>query len=352
MSIVAQWTPVDLDFAFEAVTSRERMWHRRSYLVRVWDPLQPDIKGIGECGLFRGLSADDVPDYEDVLSQWCSQPENWEECTFPSIRFGLETAFTDLSHGGVQSWSDNKEWLAGKEGIPINGLIWMGDRRTMAERIDTKLAEGYGVLKLKIGGIDFEDEVALLKNIRNRFPEDVLQLRLDANGSFSLKDAGRKLDILSRYSIHSIEQPIKAGHHKQMAQLCANTPIPIALDEELIGWKDNREIDSLLSEVKPQYIILKPSLIGGFGTVERYVAACTHKGIGWWLTSALETNVGLNAIAQWTSSQMSENHLLPQGLGTGQLYINNIASPLYVKGGCLYHNPTSQWGDFNSLPWR
>lgn len=352
MSITAQWTPLDLDFAFEAVTSRERMWHRRSYLVRVFDASSPGVAGIGECGLFRGLSADDVPDYEERLAVWCLHPADWRQCTMPSVRFGLETAFTDLANGGCRHWSANTEWLGGKVGIPINGLIWMGDRQTMAERIEAKLAEGYRVLKLKIGGIDFDEEVSLLKYIRSRFPEDKLEIRLDANGSFAGDEALRRLDTLGAYGVHSIEQPVKAGQWDEMAKLCAASPIPIALDEELIGFRTESQIEEMLTAIKPQFVILKPSLIGGIGEVEKYVAACRRHSVRWWLTSALETNVGLNAIAQWTASQMRQGPIMPQGLGTGQLYTNNIASPLAVSGGHLYHRPEAGWGDFDSLAWR
>ncbi len=352
MSIAAQWTPLDLDFAFEAVTSRERMWHRRTYLVRVWDTSAPQVRGVGECGLFRGLSADDTPDYEERLAEWCSHPEDWRGCTMPSVRFGLETAFADLAAGGRRNWTDNNDWLDGRTGIPINGLIWMGDRNTMFRRIQEKIEAGFKVLKLKIGGINFEEEVELLRYIRSRFGADELEIRLDANGSMSPADAPGRLERLSAFDIHSIEQPVRAGLTDVMARLCRTSPVAIALDEELIGWKEPSEMEELLTAIRPQHIILKPSLIGGFEVVENYVALCRRHNIGWWLTSALESNVGLNAIAQWTATEMSRGAIVPQGLGTGMLYTNNISSPLTMRGGSLCHKPGAAWGDLNALPWR
>lgn len=352
MSLLAQWAPLDLDFTFEAITSRERMWHRRTYIVRVCDEANPGVFGLGECGLFRGLSADDTPDYETHLGQWCSTPTLWRQCTLPSIRFGLETALTDLAAGGRRCWSSGRSWLEGKCGIPINGLIWMGDRRTMAQRIDAKLEEGYKVLKLKIGGINFEDEVELLQSLRGRYAPADLEIRLDANGSFRPEAAPAALERLAAFGIHSIEQPIAAGQPEAMRRLCRTSPVPIALDEELIGWRSPAQAASLLAELRPQYVILKPTLIGGIEAAEAYVDCCRQLGIGWWATSALESNIGLNAIAQWIASLMQNSELPPQGLGTGRLYSNNIESPLSVYDGRLWNDPAAPWPSMPLLQWR
>lgn len=347
MSLQADWLALDLDFAFEAVTSRERMWHKRTYLVRVHNSDRPDICGIGECGLFRGLSADDCPDYEDILADLCRHPQDWEACTMPSIHFGFETATRDLENGGKRLIY-NSGWTEGKAGIPINGLIWMGDRKTMAERIDAKLADGFRVLKLKIGGINFDDECGLLAYIRNRYSTDTLEIRLDANGSFRPENALARLERLAEFGIHSIEQPLPKGMAEATADLCRRSSLPIALDEELIGWRNDAQIADLLDAIAPQYIILKPSLIGGFDRSEAYVRAAGKRGIGWWATSALESNVGLNAIAQWVASKDPK---IPQGLGTGMLYTNNLQSPLYLSGDRLKFNPAGAWADFDALPW-
>lgn len=354
MSLRAQWTALDLDFTFEAVTSRERMWHRRTYLVRLWDSDNPGCAGIGECGLFRGLSADDVPDYERQLERLCAAPEQWRGCTLPSMHFGFETAAADLAAGGRHCWSRNTRWTQGLEGICINGLVWMGDRHTMEQRIRAKLDAGFRVLKLKIGGIGFDDECELLSCLRRAFSPQSLEIRLDANGSFTPQQAPQALGRLARYSVHSIEQPIRAGQWTLMSRLCADTPVPIALDEELIGWRDKEEAAQLLDCIKPQYIILKPTLIGGFGRADDYVSLARQRGIGWWATSALESNVGLNAIAQWVAGcgLGAAEPLPPQGLGTGQLYSNNIASPLELRGDRLFRNPAAAWDEMDNLPWR
>lgn len=344
----AQWTAVDLEFRFEAVTSRERLWKKRTYLIRVWEDARPQIAGVGEAGLFRGLSADDVPEYEEILGRLCRNPQDGAVCTMPSIRFGFETAIRDLENGGLHTLFDTP-WIRGCYGIATNGLIWMGDKTTMGHRIDAKLDKGFGVLKLKIGGINFDEECDLLRYIRARYSTDSLEIRLDANGSFSHGQALERLKRLSDFGIHSIEQPIKPGDLEVMAQLCLSSPIPIALDEELIGWRSDRQIAVLLDAVIPQYIILKPSLIGGFGRADAWVEAACSRGIGWWATSALESNIGLNAIAQWVSTK---NASMPQGLGTGQLYTNNIPSPMEMRGASLWYEPTGAWGKLDSLPWN
>ncbi len=336
----AQWAPYRLDFRFEARTSRETMLHKDTYYIRVFDTDNPDVCRYGECALFRGLSADDVPHYEESLSEACTDPLAALQSPCSSIRFGFETALIPLLEN---------DWTLGHTGIPINGLIWMGDKETMRRRIAEKLDGGFRVLKLKIGGIDFEDEVELLRMVRQSFSPAELEIRLDANGSFSPKNAVERLKTLSAFGIHSIEQPIRAGQTDAMAKLCIRTPIPIALDEELIGLRTPEESEALLDAIAPQYIILKPSLCGGFEAADVYISLAGKKDIGWWATSALESDIGLEAIGRWVSQYSPE---IPQGLGTGQLYDNNIESPLRMKNGSLYYDPEGVHGKLDSLQWR
>ena len=335
--LTAQWAPYSLQFKFLARTSREAMRTKPTYFVRLTDS-DTGRSAWGECALFRGLSADDTPDYEERLSRACR-----DASVLPaesSIRFGWESALRSLGDDVVPT-----PFMRGEEGIPINGLIWMGDREEMRRRIDEKLAAGFHVLKLKIGGIDFDAEMGLLRYIRGLYSPEALELRLDANGSFAPEDALRRLDILSRYSIHSIEQPVKAGRWDEMARICRHSPIPVALDEELIGVTDHA---GLLDAVAPQYIILKPALCGGLSGADAWADEADRRGIGWWATSALESNVGLYAIACWLSARGVEH---PQGLGTGMLYHNNIASPLELRGERLYYNPAGRW-EYPELAWR
>lgn len=342
----AEWCKYRLDFKFLARTSRESMLYKDTYFVRLYDESSPEICGIGECGLFRGLSADDVADYEDILSSLCRNPQG-ELPPMSSILTGFETAARDLAGGGCRVVYAS-DWLDGSRGIEINGLIWMGDKRLMLERVREKIEAGFTVLKLKIGGIDFDEELDILSHIRRQFSPSDLTIRLDANGSFSVGNALDRLDRLSRYAIHSIEQPIKAGLVDEMALICRRSPIDIALDEELIGvTPDDRKL-ALLSEIRPRYIILKPTLCGGFAEADKWISAAGGLGIGWWATSALESNIGLNAIAQWLAAKDSA---LPQGLGTGALYHNNIPSPIEQRGSHLFYNPAKCW-QMPDLPWR
>lgn len=336
----AEWTKYRLDFLFEARTSRETMRHKDTYFVRLEDEATGKT-GIGECALFRGLSADDLPDYETRLDDACRVGRPNPD--YSSQVFGFETARRNL-----HPLEDNA-FTRGETGVPINGLIWMGDKSTMRQRIDEKLAKGFNVLKLKIGGINFDEETELLRYIRSRYSASDLTIRLDANGSFSPADALKRLKILSDFGIHSIEQPIKAGQESDMARICSLSPIPIALDEELICRVPDPD---LLSRIKPQYIILKPALCGGFSGADMWIKEAERLGIGWWATSALESNIGLEAIARWLMREHSEHALsLPQGLGTGQLYGNNIPSPLELRGDKLYFNPEKSW-NYSQLSWH
>ncbi len=302
-------------------------------------------KGIGECGILRTLSIDDRPDYEEKLKWTCDhialgKEKLWEELIeFPSIQFGVEMAFKSLeSESPFELFPSS--FINEKEAIPINGLIWMGTKEFMQEQIEEKLHQGFDCIKMKIGAIDFETELSLLSHIRSQFSPDVIELRVDANGAFSKETALEKLQQLAEYDIHSIEQPIKQGQFEAMAELCEKTPFPIALDEELIGVFDLTKKRKLLQTIKPQYIILKPSLIGGFRGTQQWIDIANSLNIGWWITSALESNVGLNAIAQFT--YLLDNKM-PQGLGTGGLYSNNFKSPLLVDNGTLIYNQSEKW---------
>jgi o-succinylbenzoate synthase len=309
-----------------------------------------DKFGVGECGLFRGLSIDDRPDYEDKLKWVCNNIELGLDILlaktihFPSIQIGLEQAFLSL-----QSTSPYKLFVSNftesNKAIDINGLIWMGDREFMNDQIKEKIAQGFRCLKMKIGAIDFATEVQLLASIRKEFSINDIELRVDANGAFKPSEALEKLKILSNYDLHSIEQPIRQGHYQEMALLCEETPLPIALDEELIGVFDVTKRTKMLQIIKPQYIILKPSLVGGFKESLEWIELAKKSGIGWWVTSALESNIGLNAIAQWTATLKSS---MPQGLGTGGLFTNNFDSPLEVYKGGLYYNKNKNW-NFNLI---
>ena len=305
-------------------------------------------KGIGECGLFRGLSIDDRPDYEQKL-QWVCQNINsdvefllQELIEFPSIQIGVEQAFLSLNSSSPFELFPSK-FTESKEGININGLIWMGDKTFMKNQIQDKITQGFRCIKMKIGAIDFQTEIDLLKSIRKEFSIQDIELRVDANGAFKPKEALEKLKVLSDFQLHSIEQPIKQNQIQEMATLCEQTPLDIALDEELIGVFDVTKKKELLQIIKPQYIILKPTLVGGFGGSKEWIDVAENRNIKWWITSALESNIGLNAIAQWTTTLNSK---MPQGLGTGSLFTNNFESPLEVNNGYLHYNNRKNW-NFN-----
>jgi o-succinylbenzoate synthase len=331
-----------LNFKRPSGTSRGVMNEKETWFIILEDNGK---KGIGECGILRGLSADDRPDYEEKL-QWTCQnihlgkDQLWEALLeFPSIQFGVEMAFQSLaSENPFLLFSS--EFTEGKKNMDINGLVWMGDELFMKQQIEEKLAQGFHCIKLKIGAIDFQKELDLLHFIRQNFDENTIEIRVDANGAFSEDLALDKLRQLFGYKLHSIEQPIAKNHTDTMAELCKNTPIPIALDEELIGVFLYEEKEQLLQKIKPQYIILKPSFVGGFRGTKEWIDLANKYNIGWWITSALESNIGLNAIAQWTFLQQNP---MPQGLGTGGLYTNNFDCPLEVKNGQLCYNSELNW---------
>lgn len=340
--ITAGYQHYILNFKQPSGTSRGVMHTKETWFIFLSDD---DNIGIGECGILRGLSADDRPDYEEQLRWTCDNihlglDTLWNELMeFPSIQFGLEMAFLSLQSEHPFELFPS-EFIKGKASIPINGLIWMGDAAFMKQQIQAKLSEGFRCLKLKIGAIDFQTELDILKSIRQHFRESDIEIRVDANGAFSISDALEKLKRLSDYQLHSIEQPIKAGQIQEMAQLCSQTPLPIALDEELIGVFDISDKEHILKTIQPQYIILKPSFVGGIKGSHEWITLAKKQQIDYWVTSALESNVGLNAIAQWT---FTLNNPLPQGLGTGGLFTNNFDCPLQVKNGKLQYNTNLNW---------
>lgn len=314
-------------------TSRGVLTEKHAWFIEVWEETNPSIIGIGECSIIPGLSPDfeDLTSYEEKVAAVCSNlTMNLE--AFPSIKFGLETALLDLKNGGKGIIFDN-DFSRGTKSLPINGLIWMGEPEFMREQIEQKIKEGFTTIKLKIGAIDFASELDLLRSIRERFDTDQITLRVDANGAFSPSEAMEKLHQLAELGIHSIEQPIPQSQIAAMKSLCASTPVPIALDEELIGIHRTEEKIELLDLIQPQFIILKPSLHGGIEGTQEWIKLAEERGIPWWITSALESNIGLNAICQLTAEYRND---LPQGLGTGSLYTDNIPSDLRVENGTIY----------------
>jgi o-succinylbenzoate synthase len=348
MSLKASYTKKVFQFNFKARTSRGLMREKVSWFVKVWNDADPSIFGLGECGPLPGLSADAVPDFEEILKTVLVKLEGVDRIDlstiysvvdqvvpsgFSSIRFGLESALLDLVYGGKRLIFKNS-FVQGTS-IPINGLIWMGDMDFVMTQINKKIAEGFRCIKLKVGGLDFDRECDTLDYIRKRYFREDITIRLDANGAFKIDDVLFKLEQLSKYKIQSIEQPIKAGM-KEMEELCGKSPIPIALDEELIGKETTQERAELLTRLRPQYIILKPTLHGGFSGCKEWIEIAEGLGIAWWITSALESSIGLNAICQFTANYDIK---LPQGLGTGSIYENNIPSPLLVKQGTIFYSP-------------
>ena len=333
-------TPRTFHFQHPAGTSRGIYTERKSWMLEMTNDDLPGRKGIGECAPLPELSCDDIPEYEKTLRAVCDRFEQEGAIDYPMMRpypsmlFGLETALLNL-----QSGSDilfDNDFSRGKVGITINGLVWMGDYDTMLRRIEEKLQQGFHCIKLKIGAIEFEKELDMVKRIRERFSHHEVQLRVDANGGFTFDEALYKLELLAQYAIHSIEQPIKAKQWGYMAELCRESPLPIALDEELIGINIPEMKAHVRNIIKPAYIVLKPSLHGGMKGVREWVDIANRQGIRSWITSALESNVGLNAVAQLAADIYGTSGIMPQGLGTGQLFTDNIPMRLEVKGEKLY----------------
>ena len=330
--------PRRLHFKQPAGTSRGSYTTRDVWYLHLTSDKYPDRVGIGECAPLPKLSCDDMQGYESVLAHICNEVTEQGGFSveslrdYPSILFGLETAFRHLERGCFELW--DTPFSRGEVGIPIIGLIWMGDYKKMLEQIEAKMAVGFRCIKLKIGAINFEEELALLRFIRSHFSAKEVELRVDANGAFAPADAMEKLKRLAELDLHSIEQPIRAGQWEDMARLTAETPLPIALDEELIGINIPERKQCLLDSVHPQYIILKPSLHGGMAGGNEWIREAEKRNIGWWITSALESNIGLNAIAHWCATF---NNPLPQGLGTGALFTNNVDMPLEVRKDSLWY---------------
>jgi len=332
LELAASFEKHELKFITPAKTSRETFTLKETYLLKV-NYLGDEKTGIGECSPLWSLSIDPKDEYISKLQFVCNNINNWEVLLkkdlikFPSIHFGLETALLDLSNGG-KGIIYPSNFTNSQDSIQINGLIWMDHFESMAAQIENKINNGFKCVKLKIGAINWDNEIALLKNIRNRFSEKDMEIRVDANGAFSPNEALKKLNDLYKFKIHSIEQPIMAGQIKEMKYICANSPLPIALDEELIGISSKAEKDRLLQDIKPQFIILKPSLIGGIKGSNEWINSAKKTKTDWWITSALEGNYALNSIAQFV---YKTGNKLPQGLGTGQLYSNNFNSRLSLK---------------------
>lgn len=339
--LLAQYTKYTLHFKQPAGTSRGVLTQKTGYILKISDSNQPGITGFGECSILPGLSYDDRPGYEDRLKQLCNEINLPFDVLmaglteWPSLQFALETALLHLKKGG-SGLLFKSSFTAGQTAIPINGLIWMGDFDSMLTQIEAKIAQGFHVIKMKIGALNFNTELELLRTIRHQYSPAQITLRLDANGAFSRQQALEKLHILSAFQIHSIEQPIQADrtdHWASMAYICRHSPIPVALDEELIGYHTNPERIALLEAVNPSFIILKPSLLGGFSACAEWICIAESRNISWWVTSALESNIGLSAIAQWTATLPTKG--MAQGLGTGSLFTDNFESPLHVEQGEL-----------------
>ncbi|GHB29060.1 o-succinylbenzoate synthase [Mongoliitalea lutea] len=353
------YVPHQLKFNFDAGTSRGVLKEKTTYFIQA-NTSENSSVGWGEVAPLVKLSIDDRPDFEQQLQKYCKKlvfeydlrskvtsKQIFHWCAevisneFPSIRFAFETAILDLINGGQRMIFDT-DFFHKEQAIAINGLIWMGDKEFMLDQINEKLAKGFSCIKMKIGAIDFEQECRLLEYIRSRFSAKSITLRVDANGAFHPYEALNKLERLAKFDLHSIEQPIAVNQWKEMSELCKVTPLPIALDEELIGIYGFENRKQLLESIRPQYIILKPSLLGGLRDTQEWIALAEAKDIAWWMTSALESNVGLNAIAQFTSTYQD---LMHQGLGTGQLFTNNIDSPLVVENGFITYKKDKSWGE-------
>jgi O-succinylbenzoate synthase len=342
-----------LQFNFPARTSRGALTEHVAYYLRLADASQLALAGWGEAAPLAGLSPEYSPDFEGVVQAFClrfnqakhtsltaSEAAALVPAELPSLRFALETAVLDL-YNGAQHHLYSNAFSQGRAGLPINGLVWMGDAAFMREQIRQKLAAGYACLKVKIGSLDWDTELTLLSEIRAEASPTQLMLRVDANGAFAPADALARLAQLAEFSIHSIEQPIAAGQWAALVPLCRESPVPVVLDEELIGLTDPARQEALLDTVRPPYLVLKPTLLGGHAATRRWIALAEARGIGWWITSALESNIGLNAVAQLTGEYAVGD--FAQGLGTGQLYHNNLEAPLSIRAGALHYDPAGTW---------
>jgi o-succinylbenzoate synthase len=366
MALIASFHKRTFHFGFDARTSRGAMKDKTSWFIKILDDAAPEIFGLGECGPLPGLSVEDIPKLEHVLDLAVGRIVHGQltlpaisvspvdslrrlntvlKAYFsdsflhqhPAVTFALETALLDLGQGGTRTIFDNS-FVKGKP-IPINGLVWMGGLDFMLQQVEIKIRDGYRCIKLKVGGMDFEKECDILQYIRRKYFRENIVIRLDANGAFKLEDALPKLKQLSRFDVHSIEQPVKAGS-AGLPELCEASPIPVALDEELIGVATRKEKEKLLERIRPSYIILKPSLHGGLFGCQEWIELAEVRNVGWWITSALESNIGLNAISQFAANY---SIAIPQGLGTGEIYMDNVPSPLKVDKGLLSWDEAGKW---------
>lgn len=348
-----QFAPYMLKFNEPGGTSRGVMTEKITCLLRLFDENNPERFGIGEAGIFPGLSpeADDRFFYKLMELQAnvrLGMQTDLEK--FPSLQFGMEQAIRDFT-GGCKGIYFDSDFVHGRSGIQINGLVWMGTFEKMLERAVEKIESGFKCIKIKVGAIDWRSEVDLIQHLRDKYSEKELEIRVDANGGFTMENVIPRLHRLASLGVHSIEQPIKAGSPALMHFLCDISPLPIALDEELIGKFTKEEKEKTLDDIKPQYIILKPSLIGGFSGAEQWIKLANERGIGWWVTSALESNIGLNALAQWVATL---NVKMPQGLGTGGVFSNNFEAPTYLEGDLLRYDPDKHlnYKALADLDWR
>lgn len=346
----ARWIERTLEPRFELGTSKGTITARTVWYLIAWHRDRPEVMGIGEAALFPGHSKEFPADVRTKLLELCMETGDWTKrlhgdlVDVPSVRFAVEQCLKDLEAGGTKTLFPS-EFTLGRQAIPINGLVWMGDKATMKQRIREQLDGGFTTVKMKIGAIGIDDELELLKAVRAEYGPDDITLRVDANGAFTALQVPDVLKRLADLQVHSIEQPVPPGQYEVMAELCADTPIPIALDEDLIGHNTHDAKVDLLDNVRPQYIVIKPSLVGGWAATQEWIDLAKARGIGWWITSALESSIGLNAIAQYTATL---SPTLAQGLGTGKVYANNIPSPLLAERGLLRYRPEVEW-DLSSL---
>lgn len=342
----AYFTKKILQFKQPAGTSRGVLTEKPSWFLILYNEQDHQKRAIGECSVIPGLSPDQEERIEGRLSEICETINQGEESDvifrgLPAVQFAWEMARIDYKRGGKRMLFPS-DFTSGHQGIPINGLIWMGEAEEMRWQVQKKITQGFGCIKLKIGAIGIEKELNLLHDIRKEYPSAQLELRVDANGAFRYPEAREIMDRLAELEVHSIEQPVPVNHHEEMSRLCSERPLPVALDEELIGYYGYENKYRLVEKIRPQYLILKPSLLGGFKEAEEWIDVARQLNIGWWVTSALESNVGLNALAQWAYSLGVKT---PQGLGTGALFREDIVSPLEIRDAQLYYNNNRHWDE-------
>ena len=346
----ARWIEHTLHPHFSLGTSKGTINDRIVWYLIAWDDARPDVMGIGEAALFPGHSKEFPADVRTKLVELCARTDDWRHrlitdlVDVPSVRFAVEQCMRDLAVSGTKELFPS-EFLVGRSTLPINGLVWMGDKATMRDRIREQIDGGNTCVKMKIGAIGITDELELLSAVRKEFSAADLTLRVDANGAFDALNVMDVLEQLAALDVHSIEQPVAPGLYEMMEELCARSPIPIALDEDLIGLNRRDLKADLLDHVRPAYIVLKPSLVGGWQAAQEWIDLANERNIRWWVTSALESSIGLNAIAQWVATL---GVTMPQGLGTGKVYANNIPSPLLAERGQLRYRPEVAW-DLSSL---